>query len=129
MSLRRLGALALLAGLGLSAGCSLSRNDCGEQRPGLLSRLRGCHGTPCCNGGGEGFDYGPVVSGPALPPIGPEGPYPPPGDPALLPAPNGSIIQPRPFPPGTAFPDATPVPAGPSQPAKNSGKTVSKPGI
>ena len=82
MSLRRLGALALVAGLGLSAGCSLSRNDCGE-RPGLFSRLRGTHGTPCCNGG-EMMDYGSVVTGPALPPAGGDVPYPPP-NPALLP--------------------------------------------
>jgi hypothetical protein len=115
---RRLASLLLLAGLGLSAGCSLGNNSCSSPpRQGLLTRLRG-HNNECC---GSEMDYGPVVSGgPALPPApggvpyGPYAPYAPPpaGNPNMLPFPGGTTIPPL----------ATPLPA---DAAKNT-KAVSK---
>jgi len=130
MSQRGLAALALLAGLGLSAGCSFF-NNC--DRPGLLTRLRGpCNGTPCNGDGcGPGMDFGPVMSGPivtgpvvtgpALPPAGAEGGFTVPPNPALLPVPTQTI------PPLGGLP-ATPVPAVPSKTGKDTSKTASQRG-
>jgi hypothetical protein len=117
---RRLAMLALLAGLGLSAGCSLGgSNSCSSSpRPGLFGRLHGNNNNECC---GPDMNYGPVVSsGPVLPsaPGGvPYAPYAPPpgGSPNVLPFPGGTTIPPL----------ATPLPADPTKNAKD-GKTVSR---